>query len=74
MIQSSNTINRKHKVIKAIQRRLLALGYDEIGAADGTAGAMFKQALTRFQKDNNCDQTGIAEAEGRTWKRLLGLN
>ena len=70
----SNTINRKHKVIKAIQKRLLALGYDEIGTADGTAGAMFKQALMKFQKNNGCEQTGIAEAEGRTWKKLLELN
>jgi hypothetical protein len=69
----SNTINRKHKVIVAVQKRLLSLGYDEIGEADGTAGAMFKKALTDFQKKNGCTPTGIAEEEGRTWKKLLEL-
>jgi hypothetical protein len=69
----SNTINRKHKVIAAVQKRLLSLGYDEIGEADGTAGAMFKKALTDFQEKNGCTPTGIAEEEGRTWKKLLEL-
>jgi len=69
----SNNINRKHKVIKAVQKRLLALGYDEIGTADGVAGAMFKKALTDFQNKNGCTPTGIAEEEGRTWKKLLEL-
>lgn len=69
----SNTINNRHKVIMAVQKRLLALGYDELGDADGVAGAMFKTALTNFQKKNGCTPTGIAEEEGRTWKKLLEL-
>ena len=70
----SNTINNRHKVIKAVQNRLLALGYSEIGEADGVAGAMFKTALMNFQKKNGCTPTGVAEEEGRTWRKLLGLN
>ena len=70
----SNTINRSHKVIKFVQKRLLALGYNEVGNPDGTAGEMFKNALINFQKANGCTPTGIAEEEGRTWKKLLGLN
>lgn len=69
----SNAINNRHKVIKAVQKRLLALGYSEIGTADGVAGNMFKTALTNFQKKNGCTPTGIAEEEGRTWRKLLGM-
>lgn len=69
----SNTVNNKHKVIKAVQKRLLALGYDEVGEADGVAGAKFKTALTNFQKKNGCTPTGVAEEEGRTWRKLLEL-
>lgn len=70
----SNTVNRSHKFIKLVQKRLSALGYSEVGNPDGTAGEMFKNALIHFQKDNGCTPTGIAEEEGRTWKKLLGLN
>ena len=42
----SNSINRSHKVILAVQKRLFALGYTEIGTADGVAGNLFKIALT----------------------------
>ena len=70
----SNTVNRSHKVVKFVQKRLVALGYTEVGNPDGVAGDMFKKALTRFQKENGCTPTGIAEEEGRTWKKLLGLN
>lgn len=73
-ITISNTINRSHKVVKYVQKRLLALGYSEIGIADGVAGVMFKTALTNFQNKNGCTPTGIAEEEGRTWRKLLSLN
>lgn len=69
----SNTINNRHKVIKVVQKRLLALGYTEVGDADGVAGNMFKTALINFQNKNGCTPTGIAEEEGRTWRKLLGM-
>lgn len=65
--------NRSHGVIKAIQGRLLALGYEEVGTADGVAGAKFASALAHFQQDNGCTPTGIAEEWGKTWQKLLGV-
>lgn len=72
-ITVSKSVNRSHKVIMAIQKRLFALGYTEIGTADGIAGAMFEKALINFQKKNGCTPTGVAEEEGRTWRKLLNL-
>lgn len=65
--------NRKHKVVVAIQKRLLALGYEEVGSADGTAGAKFDKALKAFQKDNGCVADGEATAKKQTWKKLLEM-
>jgi hypothetical protein len=69
----SNSVNRSHKVVLAVQKYLLALGYTEIGKPDGVAGNMFKKALTAFQSEHGCTPTGVAEEEGRTWRKLLGL-
>lgn len=65
--------NRSHGAVKAIQERLLALGYEEAGTADGTAGPKFASALAHFQADNGCTPTGIAEEWGKTWQKLLGV-
>ena len=73
-ITISNKVNRTHKIVKFVQQRLLALGYKEVGTPDGTAGSMFETALKKFQSENGCTPSGIAEEEGRTWKKLLGLN
>lgn len=70
----SDKFNRAHAVIKPVQKWLKALGYDEVGNADGVAGAKFETALTHFQKENGCTPTGLAEAEGKTWRVLLKLN
>lgn len=65
--------NRSHAVVKAVQARLHALGYEEVGTADGTAGPKFTSALAHFQMDNGCTPTGMAEAWGQTWQKLLGM-
>lgn len=65
--------NSTHKVVKPIQKRLAALGYTEVGAADGSAGPKFEKALKSFQKDNGCTQDGEATARQKTWKKLLGM-
>lgn len=65
--------NREHAVVKAVQARLYALGYEEVGEADGIAGAKFTAAMAHFQQDNGCTPTGMAEAWGQTWQLLLGL-
>lgn len=65
--------NSKHKVVKYIQKRLLALGYSEIGVADGIAGDKFTDAVIRFQQNNGCTADGEVTARGLTWKKLLGM-
>lgn len=69
----SATFNRKHPVIKAWQKRLNALGYTEVGKADGIAGSKFTSAVAHFQQDNECTPTGLAEEWGKTWQKILGM-
>lgn len=72
-ITLSAILNRKHEVIRAVQRRLAALGYTSVGKVDGIAGAKFTQAVKEFQKDNGCIVDGEITARGKTWKKLLGI-
>lgn len=65
--------NRYHKAVLAVQKRLFALGYTEVGAADGIAGAKFTAAVKHFQKDNGCWADGEITAKNKTWKKLLGM-
>lgn len=65
--------NNKHAAVKAVQKRLKALGYSEVGTADGEAGPKFTSAVAHFQQDNACVVDGIITAKNRTWKKLLGL-
>lgn len=69
----SATFNRKHPVIKAWQKRLNALGYTEVGKADGIAGPKFTSAVAHFQLDHECTPTGTAEEWGKTWQKILGM-
>ena len=70
----SRWINRTHPVVEFIQKRLAALGYDEVGEDDGIAGAKFDEAMKSFQKDNNCTADGEATAQKKTWLKLLGMS
>lgn len=65
--------NAKHAAIKAVQKRLIVLGYSEVGNADGTAGPKFTSAVAHFQQDNGCVVDGVITAQGKTWKKLLGM-
>lgn len=65
--------NHKHPVVLFIQKRLYALGYVEVGKADGVAGAKFHKAMKSFQKNNGCYVDGEVTAQKTTWKKLLGL-
>lgn len=65
--------NRKHAVVKPIQKRLYALGYKDVGEADGVAGALFAKALKQFQGDNGCVKDGEATKAKKTWRKLLGM-
>lgn len=66
-------INRTHPVVKVIQKRLLELGYTEVGKADGIAGAKFASAVMHYQMDNKCTADGEITAKKTTWKKLLGM-
>ena len=72
-ITLSAVLNRKHEVIRAVQRRLAALGYTSVGKIDGIAGVKFTQAVKEFQKENGCIVDGEITARGKTWKKLLGI-
>lgn len=65
--------NCTHKAVQAVQKRLFALGYTEVGEADGIAGAKFAAAVKHFQKDNGCWADGEITAKNQTWKKLLGM-
>lgn len=65
--------NKKHAAVKAVQKRLKQLGYDEVGIIDGEAGPKFKAAVMHFQKDNGCVVDGVITAKNKTWKKLLGM-
>ena len=65
--------NRKHKAVLAVQKRLYALGYTEVGEADGVAGSKFTKAVKAFQKANGCTVDGIITAKNKTWRKLLEM-
>lgn len=65
--------NARHAAVKAVQKRLLALGYTEVGTADGAAGPKFASAVAHFQQDNGCVTDGVITAGQKTWKKLLGM-
>lgn len=69
----SRYVNREHTVVKFIQKRLLALGYAEVGKDDGVAGAKFTSAVAHFQLDNDCKADGEVTARNKTWRCLLGM-
>lgn len=70
----SAKVNPKHAAVKAVQKRLLALGYSEVGTADGEAGPKFTSAVAHFQQDTGCAVDGEITAGQKTWRKLLGMN
>lgn len=65
--------NTTHAAVKPIQKRLAALGYEEVGKADGIAGQKFENAVLAFQEDNGCWVDGEITAKNKTWRKLLGM-
>ena len=65
--------NNRHPVVKPIQKRLHAIGYTMVGAADGIAGAKFEAAVNEFQRKNRCWVDGEITAGNKTWRKLLGM-
>lgn len=70
----SRRVNISHAAVEAVQRRLLALGYSEVGSVDGVAGQKFDQAVKRFQREHDCKDDGEITAKNKTWRKLLGMN
>lgn len=66
-------VNPAHPVVEFIQKRLAALGYTQVGAADGLAGGKFTAAVKAFQQDNGCTADGEITARNKTWRKLLGM-
>ena len=71
-ITVSAKTNRLHAVVKPLQKRLNALGFN-CGTADGIAGAKFTAAVQAYQKANGCTSDGSITARNNTWKKLLGM-
>lgn len=69
----SKTKNNRHAAVQAVQKRLAALGFTQVGEADGVAGEKFHQALTAYQLKTGCIADGEATAGGQTWRKLLGM-
>lgn len=65
--------NPTHPVVEFVQKRLLTLGYAQVGEADGVAGPKFTQAVQAFQRDNGCVADGEITARNLTWRKLLGM-
>lgn len=76
-ITVSTIWNRKHAVVRPIQRYLNSIGYD-CGTVDGIAGSKFKAAVKAYQKDvvkaSAKNQDGVITKKGATWKKLLGIS
>ena len=64
--------NRRHKLVKYIQKYLNNKGYD-MGEVDGIAGTKFTSAIKQYQMLNDCIADGIISAHNKTWKKLLGV-
>lgn len=71
-ITVSKSKNRKHAVVKPIQKYFNALGHD-CGIVDGIAGAKFDVSVKAFQNVNGCVVDGEITAKKGTWKALLGI-
>lgn len=65
--------NRTHPVVKLIQKRLNAMGYTQVGTADGIAGPLFTRAVLALQKDRGAVADGEITARNLTWRILLGM-
>ncbi len=65
--------NNRHGVVRAVQERLNALGYTQVGPADGIAGPKFTAAVKAYQKANGCVADGEITARNKTWCKLLGM-
>ena len=69
----SAKVNSTHAVVVPLQKWLYALGYTEVGKADGIAGPKFTKAVKRLQNRIGTIVDGEITAGCKTWKYLLGM-
>lgn len=69
----SASINSRHALVKPLQKYLYALGYTEVGEADGDAGPKFTKAVNAFQVKVCGVEQGDGEitAKETSWKKLI---
>lgn len=67
----SAKVNANHAAVKPLQKWLCALGYTEVGDADGKAGPKFTSAILHFQQDNGCTPTGALQEWDKTWHKII---
>lgn len=72
LVTVSKTKNRKHAVVKPLQKRLNALGFN-CGTPDGVAGERFDSAAKRWAKENGCVPDGEFTKGGKSWQTILRL-
>ena len=65
--------NSRHAAVEPVQKRLAAMGYTEVGKADGIAGANFTKAVKKMQRDIGGLADGEITAGKTTWRKLLGM-
>ena len=71
-ITVSKTKNRKHAVVKPLQKYLNSLGYDA-GTPDSVAGTKFDKAVKEYQRANTGVVDGEITEKSATWRSLLKL-
>ena len=72
-VSLSAAVNSTHPLVAFVQKRLHALGYSQVGQADGVAGPKFDGAVRAFQQANDCWVDGEITAANKTWRKLLGM-
>lgn len=72
LVTVSNSKNRKHAIVKPLQKYLNTLGYNT-GVVDGIAGTKFDNAVKSWQKANGCIADGEFTKGGKSWRKILGL-
>ncbi len=65
--------NSRHPAVLPVQKFLAAMGYSQVGKADGIAGVKFTSAVVAWQEDHRCWTDGEITAGEKTWQTLLGL-
>lgn len=70
-ITLSTETNRKHALVKPVQKWLYAMGHTQVGEADGSFGPATKGAVIAFQEKGSGTADGEITAKQLTWKRLL---